>query len=61
MSVHVIKVHGNDVPEELRESGVAEAFCVEEDNGERHYSADDVEAAKLAVALNKEANADEEG
>jgi hypothetical protein len=61
MSVHVIKVHGNDVPEELRESGVAEAFCVEDDTGKRHYSADDLEAAKLAVALNEEAKANEEG
>lgn len=61
MSVHVIKVHGSDVPEELRESGVAEAFCVEDDNGERHYSADDVEATKLAVALSEEAKPAEEG
>ncbi|WP_312935621.1 hypothetical protein [Pseudomonas sp.] len=51
MSVHVIKVHGSDVPEALRESGVTQAFCVEDDSGQRVYSDNDLEVTRLAVSL----------
>ncbi|WP_296262981.1 hypothetical protein ACSMEV_20195 [Pseudomonas sp. MLB6B] len=51
MSIHVIKVHGSDVPEELRESGVTQAFCIEDETGQRLYSDNDLEVTRLAASL----------
>jgi hypothetical protein len=53
MAVKVVKVHGEDIPPELRAPGVDQVYKITGDDGCFYHRQDDVEAARLAVNLSE--------
>ncbi len=51
MAVAVVRLEGEDIPLEHRQSGVTAVFRVKDDQGAELYFDDEVEAAKSAVEL----------
>ena len=51
MAVAVVRLEGNDIPLEQRQSGVTVLFRVKNDQGAVFYFEDEFEAAKSAVEL----------
>ncbi|WP_263263902.1 hypothetical protein [Pseudomonas sp. RIT-PI-S] len=51
MAISVKKLEGEQIPEDLRNSGAEQAFAVTEDDGTVHLTDSDEAAAKLAVKL----------
>ncbi|MBF8779294.1 hypothetical protein [Pseudomonas fulva] len=53
MAIIVTKLTGERIPVELRRPGLSELFVITDAAGAVHYREDDVEAARLAVALSE--------
>ncbi|QKF53013.1 hypothetical protein [Pseudomonas graminis] len=51
MAVAVVRLEGEDIPLEHRQSGATAVFRVKDDQGAELYFEDEVEAAKSAVEL----------
>jgi hypothetical protein len=51
MAVAVVRLEGQDIPLEYRQSGATAVFRVKNDEGTVLYFEDEVEAAKSAVEL----------
>jgi hypothetical protein len=51
MAVALLKLEGDDIPLEYRQSGATAVFRVRNDNGDVRYVENEVEAARAAVEL----------
>jgi hypothetical protein len=53
MAVALLKLEGDDIPLEYRQSGATAVFRVRNDNGDVRYVENEVEAAMAAVELSE--------